>query len=190
MNVFNDSVEVLALRDELQWLQQCLDASECGRKQLLRTAKQQQQRIAQLEAAVENAGQVAAAQAERHWKQQLQQKEREWMQEYDGQMQSLLRIIRHHERTHKQMKKELVDARGAVREKASSATQTDLFEGYRDEDVCGVAQGAIDYRPCGHECALHNVEDDSGRYGHPDVVQVRWLAQRQPLRPCLTNSLC
>lgn len=176
MNLFTDSFEAIALHDEFQWLQQCLDASERGRKQLIGTVHELQRRIAQLEGAAES----TAAQTERQWTARLEQKEREWMQEYDAQAQSLLRIIRHHERTHARMDKELRDAQSAARERVSSSTQTELVPDCRSAgdpqylSACNVAPDASACRACRLESASLSAEvDDHAKYAEPsEIVQV------------------
>lgn len=187
MEHFTDSYEVQALRDENQWLLQCLYASEQTCKQLQSTIKQQQRRIKQLEKASAATNQPDAAQLERQWTLRLQQKEKEWMQEYDTQMQSLLRIIQHHESTRAQLESELHHARDSTTDCASNATQTDFSsddddsneEEVEDMGVHGSCQQEATHDARCSSCCdvsrLHETEKEE-RTVHSFAIQVRTFA--------------
>lgn len=187
MELFADSYELQALRDESQWLLQCLHASERSCSQLQSVVKQQQRRIKQLEKATKQP--AAAAQLERQWTTRLQQKEREWMHEYDEQMQSLLRIIQHHESVRAQLERELNEARAAKADCVSSASQTDFLS---DDDEAVGARGMIQqvaaaagdgcsscshvgrHQELGVDCARwYHTEPKEDRSAHPFAIQVR-----------------
>lgn len=187
MELFAGSYEVQALRDENQWLLQCLHASDRTCKQLQSAIKQQQRRIKQLEKASATTNQPNAAQLEHQWTLRLQQKEKEWMQEYDAQMQSLLRIIQHHESTRVQLESELHHARNATMDCASNATQTDFpsdNEDGNEEEVEDVGvhgscqQEATHDARCSSCCdvsRLHETEEEE-RTAHSFAIQVRTFA--------------
>ncbi|GAB9476421.1 hypothetical protein Gpo141_00013487, partial [Globisporangium polare] len=188
--LFADSYDVQALRNENQWLLQCLHASERACKEFQNAIKQQQRRIKQLEKASATTNQPDAAQLERQWTLRLQQKEKEWMQEYDAQVQSLLRIIQHHESARARLESELHEMGSATAECASSATQTDcssdIDEGEEEvEDV--VAHGSYQReaahdarcRSCSDARRLHETEEE--RIAHPFAIQVRAFPMLQLL---------
>lgn len=148
MELFAESYELQALREENQWLLQCLQASERNCKQFQSVIKQQQRRIKALETQVPSQHQDALVRLEREWKSRLQQREKKWMQEYGSHMQSLLQIIRHHESVRVRLDEELEQLRsscgcscnrGSARDGTclvSSATQTDSAQGDGERSQC------------------------------------------------------
>lgn len=121
MELFADRCEIQALRDENKWLLQRLDASERICKRLERIVTQQARRIEHIE--------TTAVDTERAWRQRLEQREKEWMHEYNAQMEALLRIIQHHESARAALEEQPQRSASRVEVlQVSSATQTEPWD--------------------------------------------------------------
>ncbi|KAF1327457.1 hypothetical protein FI667_g7585, partial [Globisporangium splendens] len=179
MELFAESYETRALREENQWLLQCLQTSEQSCKQYRSATKQQHRRISALEAD----GQRALDQLERQWKTRLQQKEKEWMQEYAAQTQSLLQIVQHQESVQVRLEEEL-DRLRSCRTTGLPASTSSHAAMNDDEPKCHCCH-ATNSAPAYSTDTFANAPEASA----PEAIQAARIQQKPGFRASILQRL-
>ncbi|KAF1319850.1 reverse transcriptase, partial [Globisporangium splendens] len=179
MALFAESYETRALREENQWLLQCLQTSEQSCKQYRSAIKQQHRRISALEAD----GQRALGKPERQWKTRLQQKEKELMQEYAAQRQSLLQIIQHQESVQVRLEEELDRLRScrATSLPASTSSHAAMND---DEPKCHCCHATNSAPACSTDTFANSPEAPA-----PEAIQAARIQQKPGFRASTLQRL-